>query len=316
MPSFWQSAIGSVALAALLPAVWGDAPGLLFPTVPESGWIGMRLVVLPQSRAVQHYGYQELYRDTDKNLAPRTDKDFAPLPYAPYAGRVACIVRIEQGHGPNGEALDEADLRFEDTKEIVHGDIDHGCMNDVAPASDLENAKKQYVGRTLWLASDHLSTYEADKDVSDAPDSPALQQAFKRVKIKQYSPVRVLEVVPGWYARAPVRFVVQVEATKETGYIDVHMSDTNVPSDLQAKSRFEDVFLEANPRKVYLWPAKVWAAIEDRQVYAGMTAQQVRFSWGTPKSVRAISLAEQQWTYAPGYRLALKDGILVAILKL
>ena len=298
---------GGAALAALLPAAWADRPRPVFPTVPESDWVGLRLVILPQSRAVQHYGYQELYRDTDK--------DFAPLPYASYAGRIARVTRIEQGHGPNGDVLDEAELRFEDTKEIIHGDIDHGYMNDVAPASDLENAKKQYAGRTLWLASDHLSTYDAEKDVSDAPNSSVLQQAFRRIEIKQYSPVRVLDVVPGWYARAPVRFIVQGQALGEKGYVDVHMSDTNVPPELQGKSRFGDVFLEIDPRKIVVWPAKVWAAIEARQVYAGMTAQQVRFSWGAPKTIRAVSSAEQQWAYTPGYRLTLKDNILSSIGK-
>ena len=294
---------GVAALSALLPAASGDVLRPLFPTVSESDWVGLRLVILPQSRAVQHYGYQELYRDTDK--------DFAPLPYAAYAGRIARVTRIEQGHGPNGDTLDEAELRFEDTKEVVHGDIDHGYMNDVAPASDLENAKKQYAGRMLWLASDHLSAYDAEKDVSDAPVSPA----FQRVKIKQYSPVRVLDVVPGWYARAPVRFIVQGQALGEKGYVDVHMSDTNVPPDLQGKSRFGDVFLETDPRKTVAWPAKVWAAIEARQVYAGMTAQQVRFSWGAPKTIRAVSSAEQQWSYAPGYRLTLENNVLSSIVK-
>ena len=307
MRVFWRSAAAAAAVLALLPAAWGDAPGSRFPTVQESSWVGMRFVILPQSRAVQHYGYQELYRDTDK--------DFAPLPYAPYAGRIARVLRIEQGHGPGGEVLDEADLQLEDTKETIHGDIDHGVMNDVAPAMDVENAKKQYVGRTLWLASDHLRAYDAKKDVSDAPSSPALQQAFKRINIKQYSPVRVLDVVPGWYASAPVRFLVQAEAARETGYVDVHMSDTNVLLGLQAEARFGDVFLETDPRNVYAWPAKVWAAIEARQVFAGMTAQQVRFSWGAPKSVRVVDPAQEQWTYAPDYRLALKNGILAVITK-
>lgn len=302
--SFIQTALLLSVLGSGV-AAGSDASSDLFPTVREPDWVGLRLTVLPQSKALQHYGYQELYRDTDP--------DFAPLPYAAYAGRTARVLRIEQGHGPNGEVLDEADLQFEDNKEVIHGDIDHGCMEDVAPTADLEAAKKQYAGKTLWLASDHLNTYDAEKDRSDSPASTALKQAFKQIKIKQYSPVRVLDVVPGWYASAPIRFVVQDEAG-EAGYVDVHMSDTNVPESLQAKARFDDVFLESDPRKTYPWPAKIWGAIEAKQVFAGMTTQQVRLSWGVPKEIRTSSQDHtEQWLYASNYSLTMQNDTLKKI---
>ncbi len=294
----------------LLPGARGDAPPGVFPTVPESEWVGTRFLILPQSRAVQHYGYQELYRDTDK--------EYVPLPYTEFAGRTARIVRIEQGHGPGGETLDEADLQFEDNKETVHADIDHGCMDDAAPAADLDAARRLYLGRTLWLTSDHLSTYDAAKDVSDAPDAPARQSAFGRVRIKQYSPVKVVDVVPGWYSSAPVRFIVQEEGAAASGYVDVHMSDTNVPESSRAKDRFEDTFLETDPRKLYPWPASVWTAIENKEVFVGMTAAQARLSWGEPKAIRrSASLnPSEQWIYAPGYSLTVTGDVVTKITKL
>lgn len=307
-----SSLLPSVLLAALfasLPAVQGAAASDLFPTIPESNWAGLRLIILPQSRAVQHYGYQELYRDTDK--------EFVPLPYAEFAGRIVRVVKIEQGHGPNGETLDEANLQLEDDKKTIHGDMDGGCMNDVAPVSDLETARKLYLGKTLWLASDHLSSYDAQKDVSDSPASSTLQETFRQIKVKQYSPVKVVDIVPGWYASAPDRFIVQEEATKVSGYVDVHMSNTNVPKDLQAVSRFETIFLESDPRKTLLWPAKVWTAIENKEVFVGMTASQVRMSWGAPKTVSVLELKQtEQWAYMPNFSLTLKNGILTNIGRL
>ena len=302
------TALSAAVLTSLLGGVRADPAADPFPTVAESNWTGVRFILLPQSRAVQHYGYQEMYRDTDR--------EFVPLPYDEFAGRVVQVVGIEQGHGPNGETLDEADLQLEDDRKTIHGDIDGGCMEDVAPLSDLETARTLYRGRILWLASDHLSTYDAAKDVSDSPAALTLHAAFQQIKIKQYSPVRVLDVVPGWYASAPVRFIVRDEATKAAGYVDVHMSDTNVPKELQAVSRFRDMFLEADPRAAYPWPAKVWTAIENKEVFDGMTAPQVQMSWGAPKAIRrANGDRTEQWAYAPSYTLTLKNGILTGIAK-
>ncbi len=300
--------IGCATLVSFVAGAWADATADPFPTIAESHWTGQRFILLPQSRAVQHYGYQELYRDTDK--------EFVPLPYAEFAGRIVRVTGIAQGHGPNGETLDEADLQLEDNQKTIHADIDHGCMEDAAPVSDLDTARTLYRGRTLWLASDHVSTYDAAKDLSDSPAALALHEAFGQVKIKQYSPLRVLDVVPGWYASAPVRFIVQDAATGATGYVDVHMSDTNVPKDLQAVSRFRDVFLENDPRIAYPWPAKIWTAIENKEVLVGMTAPQVQMSWGVPKNIRRTNGEQaEQWAYAANYTLTLKNGVLTAITK-
>lgn len=312
--SLAATALSAAALVFLLGGVWADTPADPFPTIPEAKWAGLRLIILPQSRAVQHYGYQEMYRDTDK--------EFVPLPYDEFAGRIVRVARIEQGHGPNGETLDEADLQLEDDKKTIHGDIDGGCMDDVALVSDLEMARTLYRGKTLWLASDHLSTYDPAKDLSDSPAALVLHEAFQQIKIKQYSPVRVLDVVPGWYASAPIRFIVQAEGTQApgdqvSGYVDVHMSDTNVPKPLQAVSRFRDVFLEADPRAAYpSWPAKAWAAIESKEVFDGMTAPQVQMSWGAPKAIRRGSGDQtEQWAYGANYTLTLKSGVLASIGK-
>ena len=302
-------------LPALPPAVKADSYTDAFPTVPEAKWVGLRLIILPQSKALQHYGYQELYRDPNGKLAGNNpDTEYPALPYDAFAGKIVRVVGIGQGHGPDGETLDEADLQVEGTQETIHGDIDHGCMTDVAPAADLETAQKLYLGKTLWLASDHLTSYDPQKDTSDAPTSPAWHEAFERVKVKQFSPVKVLDIVPGWYASSPIRFVVQA-ASGEQGYVDVHMSSTNVPANLQAVDRFQDKFLETDPRTQYAWPPKVWAALENKEIFPEMTAQQVRMSWGAPKGTQTISGQDhtEQWTYDPGYVLTLKDGVLQTI---
>ena len=298
-----------LAWSASLPGARGDSYNDAFPTIPESHWIGLRLTILPQSKSLQHYGYQELYRDSDK--------EFVPLPYAEFVGRVVRVVSIEQGKGPDGERLDEADLQLEGDKKIIHGDIDQGCMNDVAPVSDLDAARKRYLGKTLWLSSDHLSTYDPQKDTSD---SPAGQEAFQKIRVKQFSPVKIMDIVPGWYASVPIRFIVQEASGSEgaAGYVDVHMSDTNIPESLRAVGRFEDTFMESDPRKKYLWSPKVWAALENKEIFLGMTDQQVRMSWGEPKEIHKLAGQNhtEQWVYDSTHTLTLNDGALENISRL
>ena len=298
--------------ASTLPAAANSSGAGLFPTIPESKWIGLRLMILPQSKALQRFGYQELYQDPAKDNGK--DVQYAPLPYADYVGRIVRVVGIGRGNLPGGDHVDEADLQLEGSKQIIHGDIDQGCMTDTAPVSDLETARTLYLGKTLWLASDHLSTYDPQKDTADVPTSPAWHQAFGKTPIKQYSPVKVLDIVPGWYASAPTRFIVQDESGTEgaQGYVDVHMSDTNVPESLKAADKFQDTFLTADPRLANPWPAKVWTAIENKQIFLGMTAPQVRMSWGAPKEVHAVAgqPGTEEWVYASAHTLTLKDGVL------
>lgn len=298
-----------VPLVTALPAAKSDPYTEAFPTVPEANWVGLRMIILPQSKALQHYGYQELYQDSDKD----TDQEYAPLRYEDYAGRIVRVVGIGRGNLLNGDHVDEADLQLVGDKKIIHGDIDHGCMTDAAPASDLETARKLYLGKTLWLSSDHLNTYDPEKDTSDAPTSPAWHEAFQKAAIKQFSPVKVLDIVPGWYASAPIRFVVQDESETEDaqGYVDVHMSDTNVPDALKAVDRFQDTFSESDPRTKFPWTPRVWAALENKQIFLGMTAPQVRMSWGAPKEIQKMGQDNaEQWVYDPMHILTLKEGLL------
>ena len=89
------------------------------------------------------------------------------------------------------------------------------------------------------------------------------------------------------------------------------MSDTNIPDDLKAVDRFRDTFSDTDPRTRYPWPAKVWSALENKQVFVGMTAQQVRLSWGAPKEVQPAGLnGAEQWVYDPAHVLTLKNGVL------
>lgn len=276
------------SLVAPLMAAGKSSYADAFQTIPEREWVGLKFVLLPQPKSLQQYGYQELYRDADK--------EYAPLRYDDYAGKIVRVTGIGHGKASDGELFDEADLQVQDTGESIHGDIDQGCMNDVAPVADLEAARAHYLGRTLWFSEDHLST------------------EGHRIPVRQYLPVQVLEIVPGWYASVPIRFIVR-EKTGQSGYVDVHMSDTNVPEKLRVRGRFEDTFWETDPRKTYPWPAKTWRAIESKEVFVGMTAQQIRMSWGDPPEIikKSANGLRESWKYDGNHLLSLQNGRLIGL---
>jgi hypothetical protein len=46
------------------------------------------------------------------------------------------------------------------------------------------------------------------------------------------------------------------------------------------------------------WGVRACDAVAQGQVYVGMTADQVRVSWGSPRSVNPLSIRREQWVYA------------------
>jgi hypothetical protein len=46
------------------------------------------------------------------------------------------------------------------------------------------------------------------------------------------------------------------------------------------------------------WGVRACDAVAQNQVYEGMTADQVRMSWGNPRSVNPLSIRREQWVYA------------------
>ena len=74
-------------------------------------------------------------------------------------------------------------------------------------------------------------------------------------------------------------------------------------------SRFEELFLTEDPKQKYKWPAGIWQAIENNRVITGMSAEQVRMSWGEPEKTTRTAAGEQ-WAYTAGV-LTFKNGVLV-----
>ena len=170
-----------------------------------------------------------------------------------------------------------------------------GSVRGMAFLDDIENARKQWAGKTVWGKMLMISSYDEQSG------------AITMTAVKKFGPLKVVDVVPGWDEEKPARFKLETPDGKQ-GFVDLNLSGTNVQKEIRHLSRFEDHLLADDPRLKYKWAPDVWSAVEKGQVYEGMTEEQVKMSWGEPEKVTRTEAGEI-WTYQSA-ALVFRKGIL------
>ncbi len=251
-----------------------------FPFRPMLAWQGQRFIFLSSPKPLENASYDDF-------TGARKRKD--------YMGRIAKVVSVSDFSGRV-----HLELELEDTGEHLRARTapNKESVAGLMLVDDLEKARQQWTGQTLWCRQMRLATYD---EASDQLGSLAL---------KKYAPLKVVEVKPGWDEEKPLRFVLQTGDGKQ-GFLDVNLSGTNVQREVRHLNHFEEHFLNEDPRAKYKWPARIWAAIESNRVISGMTMEQVRFSWGEPEKTARTATGEQ-WTFAAGV-LTFRNGVLTGI---
>jgi hypothetical protein len=252
----------------------------LFPFRPMSDWQGQRFIFLPCPKPLENGAYD----------------DFSGTPKRKnYAGRILKVVSVSDFGGRV-----HLEFELEDTGERLRARTlpNKESVKGLLLVTDLEQARQQWTGQTLWCKQRVLTTYDEASDT------------LGTLTIKRYAPLKVREVKPGWDEEKPLRFVLQTSDGKQ-GFLDVNLSGTNVYQEVRHLSRFEDCFFTEDPRLKYRWPASVWHAIEQNRVVTGMTQEQVRLSWGEPDKTARTATGEQ-WTFPAGV-LTFSKGILTGI---
>ena len=249
----------------------------LFPYVPLDGWVGRRFVFLPGPKASEN----EIYDDFSGRLNRRQ-----------YQGRVAKVTGASDFSGRV-----HLELEMEDTRERLRARTlpNKESVKGIALIDDLDNARSQWAGKTLWCREPRLSTYDERNDQLGA------------LAVKRYSPLKVVDIVSGWDEEKPARFLLET-ADGKRGFLDLNLSGTNVFKEVRHLYHMEHYFLAEDPRKVYKWSAQTWNMIENSQIINGMTAAQVKLSWGEPDKITATAQGEN-WSYSAG-TLIFKKGVL------
>lgn len=251
----------------------------LAPFRPITTWQDQRFIFLSSPKASSDTPYQ------DYN-GKRVRKD--------YAGRIAKVVNVSDFSGRQ-----HLDLEMEDNGEKLRARTspNRESLEGLLLVADLEQARKQWEGQTLWSRQMRLSTYNETTDLIGA------------LVIKRYAALKVVSVTPGWDNATPLRFTLET-ADGKLGFMDVNLSGTNVPPELRQLSRFEEHFFTEDPRVKHKWSAATWSAIESNRIVTGMSAEQVKISWGEPQQTSRTATGEV-WTYSNGKLSFNKNGVLV-----
>ena len=251
----------------------------LAPFRPIMTWQDQRFIFLSSPKASSDTPYQDY-------TGKRVRKD--------YAGRIAKVVNISDFSGRQ-----HLDLEMEDNGEKLRARTspNRESLEGLLLIADLEQARQRWEGQTLWSRQMRLSTYDETTD------------GLGSLAIKRYAALKVVSVTPGWDNATPLRFTLET-ADGKRGFMDVNLSGTNVPPELRQLSRFEDQFLTEDPHLKHKWSAGTWSAIENNRIITGMSAEQVKMSWGEPQQTSRTATGEV-WTYSNGKLSFNKNGVLV-----
>jgi hypothetical protein len=252
----------------------------LFPFHPITEWVGQRFIFLPGPKASAESNYEDFL-----NKALRKQ----------YQGRTAKVISVSELGGRV-----TIDFEMEDNQERLRARTlpNKETIKGMTLVDDLENARKQWAGKTVWCKQMMLATYDEQSDVAG------------NIRIKRYSPLKVVEVVPGWDEEKPVRFVLESTDGKR-GFLDLNLSGTNVFQEVRHLHRFENCLLTEDPRRAYKWSANIWSLIENSKIIPGMTMEQVKMSWGEPEKITRTAAGEN-WIYQAS-TLTFKNGTLAGM---
>lgn len=254
-----------------------EAAPTIFPYQPIGSWAGKRFIFLPKPKGAESGTYEDFIR---------------PITHQKYAGRVARVVSADNS---GASAYIEFEMEDDGEKLRVFTVANKESVRGMALVDDIENARKQWAGKTVWSKMLMISSYDEQSG------------AVTMTPVKKFEPLKVVEIVPGWDEEKPARFKLETHDGKQ-GFVDLNLSETNVRKEARHLSRFENHLLAEDPRLKYKWQADVWKAIEKGQVYVGMTGEQALMSWGEPVKVTRTAAGEV-WTYPSG-SLVFKRGIL------
>lgn len=254
----------------------------LFSFVPFERWTGKKFMVLPQSKNLRKYGYQDFgasYEELCGHIIQVTTVDGSGI-----SAKVS-FVDLNTGDKYN-------DIRSFD--ETVH---------DICLLRDLDNAKSFYEGKKIWYRNRSISTYDENTD------------KFASIELTNLCPLEIKKIVAGWYEHEPIRFIFETE-DGQTGFCDFNLSDTNVGGILKGGSKPEESFFMEDPFAKYNYDAKTWEAVKNRRIFIGMSKEQVVLSWGEPNEINRTNTqhsSSEQWVYANYNYVYFENNLVTSI---
>ncbi len=245
-------------------------------------WVGKKVIVLPRPSEQHQYGYSCLRRSEGGYIVPT---------YQECAGKVATVTKVEtpaRGDWRVHLTLDENGKEY-----VAIGNADGiPCLT---PAADLDSARARWQGKDVWVIR---TNYLLKRDGFPVTDADGLRNLER---------MTVADISPGYDAASPLRLTL------------LHGDHSYLADIVWVESpsgrKFDEIFLDTDPRKLYHWDEGVWRQVENREVATGMLPEQVQLSWGPPEVITKIDSEHcrcQEWEYGPT-TVYFRDGTLERI---
>ena len=266
-------------------------------------WPSQSFVLLAKNNLLASYGY-ELYA-TAKYGAETLAADTALFTKdhrlrASFAGRN--VEATAATKLPTGEYA--LVFRLDTLSLPLYAKTRSGVVEGLLPKADLAAATTRWLGKKIWSRKRSLNSFD-----------PASGR-FDETPLTLRTPLTVTAVRAGTTPLPVGAIWLEVAGGPRPGFIAVNASWTMVPrSNRSAASPWESDILETDPTVLWNWDPYVWETIDAHNVFAGMTEEQVRMSWGPPRKISAAPVkgtAKKRvlWQYE-GRSLVFENGALI-----
>lgn len=205
------------------------------------------------------------------------------IPYSQHAGKQVTVTDvIPYPAGPNQHEF-MVYMTVNNTGEKLVGRTMRGQLEGLVLTADLTNAKKQFLGKTVYPKLREL----AGVYIPGSNETPA------SVPLPIGSPVTVVDVYAGNKSQEPIWLVVSFNGEKAV--LPIAYSWTNIPiSSWTETPPWQESFFTEDPRQSLGWSHSLWYKIENGNIEKGMTKGQVMLSWGKPQLSEAN---DSVWIY-------------------
>ncbi len=265
---------------------------------PIETWIGNKFVFYPKRK--RDLIYTDKYDDMIEIVNdPEFGRDYHPI-YKNCVGRVGTVTKIDKKITPSppghpAEIIYDVYLKMDDNGKTYKILAREGIVEGLVSVTDIENARKEWIGKTLWYLRKYIYSYDEEKDQE------------KTISVGKYTPLKVMDVVASWDPLRPIRFIVQTDRG-EIGFVDLNFSGTNVPDgSWYNENRFGTYFITEDPQN---WPLLYKFLIRFHVVKKGMNTQQVLVALGEPVEKIKTSFPHEEWIYPKDKHLIFEKDIL------
>lgn len=274
---------------------------------PVEIWMGKRFIFLEKPKILQKHGYglhlTKEFPPRPENMNPEFETQVIRfLKYDKFVGKIIKVIDVEKTEEFSPFNLCVTFLEEKSNMKIF-GRPYKGHVGGIAFFDDISRAKERWLGKTIYSKMRFIRTYDEKLD------------KYGEEKIRIGDPLKVIDISWGDDLMGPLWLIVETSYGKK-GFVVTAFSWTNHYLDRWTENRpWKDHLFEFNPRLKFKWSDATWELINNGKVKPGMSKEQVKLSWGSPKKINEDihqGLLYEQWIYDNQY-LYFDNEILKAI---